>query len=45
MGKARALPLFDPSAFRQHLRRHKIGDLAKLKRVLGTDTPLTVFRN
>jgi hypothetical protein len=35
---------FDPSALRQHLRRHKIADLLELKRVLGTDTPLTVFR-
>ena len=35
---------FDPSVLRQHLRRHKIADLAELKRVLGTDTPLTVFR-
>lgn len=35
---------FDPSTLRQHLRRHKIADLAELKRVLGTDTPLTVFR-
>jgi hypothetical protein len=26
------------------LRRHKIADLLELKRVLGTDTPLTVFR-
>jgi hypothetical protein len=35
---------FDPSALRQHLRRHKIADLTELKRVLGTDTSLTVFR-
>lgn len=35
---------FNPSALRQHLRRHKIADLPELKRVLGTDTPLTVFR-
>jgi hypothetical protein len=35
---------FDPSVLRQHLRRHKIADLTELKRVLGTDTPLTVFR-
>lgn len=35
---------FDPSILRQYLRRHKIADLAQLKRVLGTDTPLTVFR-
>src|SRR5215469_4643780 len=35
---------FDPSQLRQHLRRHKIADLPELKRVLGTDTDLTVFR-
>jgi hypothetical protein len=35
---------FDPSILRQHLRRHQIADLAELKQVLGTDTPLTVFR-
>jgi hypothetical protein len=35
---------FDPSALRQHLRRHKIADLNELKRVLGTETSLTVFR-
>jgi hypothetical protein len=35
---------FDPSVLRQHLRRNKIADLAELKRVLGTDTDLTVFR-
>lgn len=35
---------FDPSVLRQHLRRHKIADLPELKRVLGTDTDLTVFR-
>jgi len=35
---------FDPSALRHHLRRHKIADLTELKRVLGTDTSLTVFR-
>lgn len=35
---------FDSSVLRQHLRRHRIADLAELKRVLGTDTPLTVFR-
>jgi hypothetical protein len=35
---------FDPSALRHHLRRHKIADLAELKRVLGTETSLTVFR-
>jgi hypothetical protein len=35
---------FDPSILRQHLRRHKIADLAELKQVLGTDTSLTVFR-
>lgn len=36
--------IFDASSLRQHLRRHKIADLAELKQVLGTDTPLTVFR-
>src|SRR5712691_1096898 len=35
---------FDPSVLRQHLRRHKIADLPELKRALGTDTALTVFR-
>src|SRR6266571_3320443 len=35
---------FDPSALRQHLHRNKIADLPELKRVLGTDTDLTVFR-
>lgn len=35
---------FDPSALRQHLRRNKIADLPELKRVLGTNTDLTVFR-
>lgn len=35
---------FDASTLRQHLRRHKIAGLAELKQVLGTDTPLTVFR-
>lgn len=35
---------FDASTLRQHLRRHKIADLAELKQVLGTDIPLTVFR-
>lgn len=35
---------FDSSALRRHLRRHKIADLPELQRVLGTDTPLTVFR-
>jgi hypothetical protein len=35
---------FDPSVLREHLRRHKIADLHELKQVLGTDTPLTVFR-
>src|ERR1051326_6872694 len=38
------LATFDPSALRQHLRRYKIADLPELKRVLGTDTSLTVFR-
>jgi len=35
---------FDPTVLRRHLRRHKIADLPELKRVLGTDTDLTVFR-
>jgi len=35
---------FDPSVLRQHLHRHKIADLPALRRVLGTDTDLTVFR-
>jgi hypothetical protein len=35
---------FDPSVLRQHLRRNKIADLPELKRVLGTDTDLSVFR-
>jgi hypothetical protein len=35
---------FEASALHRHLRRHKIADLPELKRVLGTDTPLTVFR-
>lgn len=35
---------FPPSVLRLHLRRHKIADLPELKRVLGTDTDLTVFR-
>ncbi len=35
---------FDPSILRQHLRRHKIADLPELKRLLGTDAALTVFR-
>jgi hypothetical protein len=35
---------FDPSVLRQHLRRHKIADLPELKRTLGTETDLTVFR-
>jgi hypothetical protein len=35
---------FDSSVLRQHLRSHKIADLPELKRVLGTDTALTVFR-
>jgi hypothetical protein len=38
------LAAFDSSVLRQHLRRHKIADLPELKRVLGTDTALTVFR-
>jgi len=35
---------FNPAVVRHHLRRHKIADLPELKRVLGTDTDLTVFR-
>src|SRR4029434_4871623 len=35
---------FEPSVLRQHLRRHKIADLSELKRVLGTETDLTVLR-
>src|ERR1700681_1837037 len=35
---------FDPSVLRQHLRRNKIADLPELKRILGTDTDLTIFR-
>src|SRR5215471_16467150 len=35
---------FDSSVLRQHLRRNKIADLPELKRVLGTETDLTVFR-
>lgn len=35
---------FEPSVLRQHLRRNKIADLPELKRVLGSDTDLTVFR-
>ena len=35
---------FDPSVLRQHLRRHRIAELPDLKRVLGTETDLTVFR-
>jgi hypothetical protein len=35
---------FNPSVLRRHLRRHKIADLPELKRVLGTDAALTVFR-
>jgi len=35
---------FEPSVLRQHLRRHKIADLPELKRTLGTQTALTVFR-
>jgi len=34
---------FDPTVIHQHLR-HKIGDLTELKRALGADTALTVFR-
>lgn len=35
---------FDSSVLRQHLLRHKIAELPELKRVLGTDTAVTVFR-
>jgi hypothetical protein len=35
---------FDSETLRRHLRRHKIADLPELKRVLGTQTDLTVFR-
>ncbi len=35
---------FDASALRRHLRQRKLADLPELKRVLGTDTDLTVFR-
>ncbi len=35
---------FDPSVLRRHLRQLKIADLPELKRVLGTDADLTVFR-
>ena len=35
---------FEPSVLHQFLRRHKIADLSELKRALGTDTDLTVFR-
>src|SRR5215813_10471985 len=35
---------FDASVLRRYLRRHKIADLPELKRALGTDTALTVFR-
>jgi hypothetical protein len=35
---------FDPSVLRRHLRGCKIADLPELKRILGTDTDLTVFR-
>jgi len=35
---------FEPSVLRQYLRRHKIADLPELKRILGTETDLTVFR-
>ena len=38
------LTTFAPAVVRQHLRRHRIADLPELKRVLGTDTDLTVFR-
>jgi hypothetical protein len=35
---------FDSSVLRRHLLRHKIAELPELKRVLGTDTAVTVFR-
>ena len=35
---------FEPSVLRQYLRRQKIADLPELKRILGTQTDLTVFR-
>ena len=35
---------FDSSVLRKHLLRHKIAELPELKRVLGTDTGITVFR-
>jgi hypothetical protein len=35
---------FDASILRRHLRRHKIAELPELKRLLGTETDLTVFR-
>lgn len=35
---------FAPSVLRQHLRHHRIANLPDLKRVLGTDVNLTVFR-
>jgi hypothetical protein len=35
---------FESSVLRQHLRRNKIADLPELKRILGTNTDLTVFR-
>jgi hypothetical protein len=38
------LAAFDASVLRQYLRRHQIADLHELKRALGTDTAVTVFR-
>jgi hypothetical protein len=35
---------FDPKTLRQYLLRHKIATLPDLKRALGTDVDLTVFR-
>ena len=35
---------FEPSVLPRHLRQCKIADLPELKRILGTDTDLTVFR-
>lgn len=35
---------FDPSLLQRHIHRRKIADLPELKRILGTETDLTVFR-
>jgi hypothetical protein len=37
-------PSFDPQTLRTYLRRHRIADLPALKRALGTEADLTVFR-